>query len=330
MIQTTRSHTHPHVDLPIIIYRFSFPSMFRLKFSSSVARIASLGLFIGSWVNAAAIDDATTPPPASAYITKLAALPGDDLSLFAATNGGGLYRSDDSGDHWHDISPSPDLRYYNIVVFDPTNSSRLYTGGRDSGLWVSPDRGDSWRLSAFADTSILSLVIHPRDPDHLYVLTPNGVHRSTTGRTGAWTHVFDYPKFVEEQMAVPWPNPDWPVQFGRFQHLTLDHHDPDTLYLGGRWEGGYHRSNDGGDTWHHESIGPLFRRGDRIVVDPTDSRVLYAETHHQGMFKSYNRGRSWVSSSHGIAPPEADTTLRRRFDQRFRVRSPILNNPLCG
>jgi hypothetical protein len=88
----------------------------------------------------------------------------------------------------------------------------------------------------------------------------------------------------------------------RFQHLTLDPSDPRTLYLGARWEGGYHRSDDGGDTWQHASLGPIFRRADRILPDPTQANILYAETHHQGLFKSYNRGRSWVSSSEGIAP----------------------------
>jgi len=248
------------------------------------------------------ISAAEIPPPASAYIMKLAASPLDDTTLYAATNGGGLYRSTDAGDAWTDISPAPEFRHYNIIGFNPTDPTKLYTGGRNSGLWVSPDAGDSWELVGFPQTSILSLVIDPRDADRIYVLTPNGVHRSTAGANGPWTQVFDYPQFVAEQMSVPWPNPDWTVQFSRFQHLTSDPHQPDTLYLGARWEGGYHRSIDGGTTWTHEAIGPLFRRGDRIVVDPVTPEILYAETHHQGMFKSYNRGRSWVSSSHGIAP----------------------------
>jgi photosystem II stability/assembly factor-like uncharacterized protein len=242
------------------------------------------------------------PPPAGAYIQKLAAHPHDDDVLYAATNGSGLYRSTEAGDSWENISVAPDLRHYNIVVFDPTDPDRIFTGGRESGLWESADAGDSWTRIAFTDTSILSLVIDPRDPQKLLLLTPDGVHRTTTGPAGPWQHVFDYPRFVAEEMAVPWPNPDWAVRLGRFQHLTLDPHDPDRIYLGARWEGGYHQSDDGGMTWTHEAIGPIFRRGDRIVVDPVDPQILYAETHHQGMFKSYNRGRSWVSSSEGIAP----------------------------
>lgn len=232
---------------------------------------------------------------------KLAAFPGDDTTLFAATNGGGLYRSEDGGDYWADIRPHPDRRHYNIVVFDPLTPSQLYTGGRESGLWQSTDQGDSWSLLAFPETSILSLVIDPTNPDRLYVLTPNGVHRNVVGGSGPWTHVFDYPQFVEDN-DVPWPNPDWPKEFGRFQHLTLDPREPDTLFVGGRWESGYHRSDDGGETWRNETLGPIFRRADRIVPDPVTPGLLYAETHHQGMFKSYNNGRSWVSSSRGIAP----------------------------
>jgi photosystem II stability/assembly factor-like uncharacterized protein len=277
--------------------------MLRLKPHFTTVLLVFLVIFPGCNRPAERRASPAIPPPASAYIVKLAALPGDDddSTLFAATNGSGLYRSHDAGDHWRDISPHPDLRYYYIVVFDPANPAQLYSGGRDSGLWQSTDQGDSWSLIAFANTSILSLAIDPTDPNRLYVLTPQGVHRSTTGGTGSWTQVFDYPEFVKDN-DVPWPNPEWPVLFGRFQHLTLDPRNPATLFLGGRWEGGYHRSDDGGNTWRNESLGPIFRRADRVIPDPVTPDLLYAETHHQGMFKSYNNGLSWVSSSHGIAP----------------------------
>ncbi len=268
------------------------PSLLRKLFIPTALLTALLPPLMGAEV----------PPPASAYIQKLAAYPADDSVLYAATNGSGLYRSDDAGNHWEDISPSPSLRHYNILVFDPADDARLFTGGRDSGLWISEDGGDSWALAAFEGISILSLAIDPRDSRTLHLLLPEGVYRTTSGADGKWEQVFNYPHFVETQMSVPWPNPDWAVRMGRFQHLPLDPHNPDTIYLGARWEGGYHRTSDGGDTWHHEAIGPLFRRGDRIVVDPVSPNILYAETHHQGMFKSYNRGRSWVSSSQGIAP----------------------------
>lgn len=256
--------------------------------------------FLSMGVGASASDH-VVPPPASAYIMKLAASPADDELIYAATNGGGLYRTRDGGGYWSDISPRTKFRHYYIVALDPLDSSRIYTGGRETGLWVSHDRGDSWELLALPEASILSLVIDPIDRNRLYVLTPDGVHRNTHGGAGPWQFIFNYPEFVAEN-EVPWPDPTWPKQFSRFQHLTLDPRHPDTLFLGGRWEGGYHRSEDGGDTWRHESIGPIFRRGDRIVPDPVTPNLLYAETHHQGMFKSYNNGRSWVSSSSGIAP----------------------------
>lgn len=241
------------------------------------------------------------PPPAAAYIMKLAAHPENDRTIFAATHGSGFYRSDDGGDSWQDISPDPQKRHYNIAVFDPNDPKRLFTGGRDSGLWLSEDGGAEWQLASLPNQTILSLIIDPRDSHKLWALTPTGVWRTDSGPGGEWQQVFDYPGFVE-QIDIPWPNPDWAVQFTRFQHLTLNPHAPDTIYLGARWEGGYHVSRDGGDTWEHRWIGPVFRRGDRIIPDPTNPQVLFAETHHQGMFKSYNRGQSWVSSSTGIAP----------------------------
>ena len=88
----------------------------------------------------------------------------------------------------------------------------------------------------------------------------------------------------------------------RFQGITINPHDPEVIAVGARWEGGFHLSRDGGRTWAHQQIGPIFRRVDRLVFDPVDPSVRYAATHHQGVFKSYNNGESWVSSSSGIEP----------------------------
>jgi len=244
---------------------------------------------------------ANVPPPAAAYIMKLTTLPQDERIIFAATHGSGFYRSDNAGDSWEDISPGTGLRHFNVAVFDPNHDQRLFTGGRESGLWQSDNQGDAWQNIALPDQTILSLIVHPADSQRLWALTPAGVFRTTTGADGNWRQVFNYPAFIEAN-DIPWPNPDWAVRMSRFQHLTIDPHQPDTIYLGARWEGGYHVSHDGGETWEHHWIGPIFRRGDRIIPDPVDPDLLWAETHHQGMFKSHNRGQSWVVASHGIAP----------------------------
>jgi photosystem II stability/assembly factor-like uncharacterized protein len=241
------------------------------------------------------------PPPAGTYVNKLLADPDNSRLLYAATLGSGLYRSRDGGDSWQGINPAAELTHFAFVLLDPLDAAKIYAGGRETGLWISPDEGDTWQRSPTAPVNVIGVVVDPRDSQRFFLLAPDGVYRSTTGPEGTWQHVFDYPAYIADAFTIPWPD-DWGVRLGRFQHLTLDPHDSDRLYLGARWEGGYHQSKDGGETWEHHQVGPLFRRVDLIRVDPVNPDVLYAGTHHQGLFKSYNRGQSWVSSSHGIAP----------------------------
>ena len=262
-----------------------------------VAVVVALSLGVTSIPGAAPVS-----APASAYIQSLEVDPNEPGRIYAASPGGGLFRTDDGGDHWRDISPTPTTRHFNAVIVVPAVSGLVYAGGEGTGLWVSPDRGDHWVRTAFPGSDVLDIAVDPDEPQRLYVLSPEGIHRTVSGHDAGWTLVFDYRDFIAKTLQVPWPEPEYGVGLTRFQRLTLDPGRPQTLFCGARWEGGYHRSDDGGTTWRHETLGPIFRRADRIQTDPRDPRILLASTHHQGLFKSWNDGRSWVSRSRGLEP----------------------------
>ncbi len=240
------------------------------------------------------------PPPASAYIQVIRIDPAQPEILYAASPGGGLFRSLNEGDSWQSINPNEQLRHFNAVVIDPKHPAQIYAGGEKTGLWVSLDRGNHWELAGLVQASIQDIAIDPHDSGRLFVLTSTGVYRTTDGTKGEWQCVFDYVDFIEREYTGHWPEET--VRFYRFQGISIDPHNPSTVMFGGRWEGGYHRSDDGGDTWQHEQLSPIFRRADRLHFDPVDPNVYYAATHHQGLLKSYNRGKTWVSTGRGIEP----------------------------
>lgn len=263
-----------------------------------VAGILAWLVFLTPWVLAAS----PAPPPAAAYIQSLEVDANEPGLIYAASPGGGLFRSDSGGDHWHDISPTPTTRHFNAVIIVPSAERRIYAGGEGSGLWVSRDRGDHWERTAFPGPDVLDIAVDPVQPKRIFVLSPEGVYRTLSGHAEGWTLVFDYRDFIAKNLRVPWPEPEYGIGLTRFQRLSLDPRRPQTLFVGARWEGGYHRSDDGGTTWRHETLGPIFRRADRIQADPRNPRILLASTHHQGLFKSWNDGRSWISLSRGLAP----------------------------
>jgi photosystem II stability/assembly factor-like uncharacterized protein len=240
------------------------------------------------------------PPPASAYIQQISVDPRQPGILYVATTSSGLYRSDDYGANWKALNPDPDLRRAYAVELDPADNRRLFAGGEASGLWESSDRGETWRQRGLPGVTILSIAVDATDSDRIFVLAPEGVYRNAALGADDWQLVFDYRAFLEAHRRPGMPEELW--NFMRFIDVEINPHDPDDIFVGARWEGGYHRSRDGGQTWQHHSISGIFRRADIFRFHPTDPDRITIGTHHQGLFVSYNNGESWVASSRGLEP----------------------------
>lgn len=243
------------------------------------------------------------PPPSGAYLQMLAVDPDAPERLYAATRGAGLFRREGWNAPWESISPQPTFRHFNAVAVDPKIPGSVLTGGDETGLWLSRDRGRTWEgIEPFVGEgrTILDFALSP--DGRLFVLVPEGIYRSRDLYTEepAWDLVFDYPAWLRKNRQPDWPDEDW--RLIRFQKLSMDPHHPQTLLLGARWEGGYHRSDDGGDTWRHHRLSGIFRRVDELHVDPFNPKRYYAFTHHQGLFRSENRGQSWTVAGRGLLP----------------------------
>jgi len=243
---------------------------------------------------------AGVPPPASAYVQSIVIDRTAPETLYLASPGAGLYRSTDGAENWTDIRPAADLHSFYAVVIDPLAPARILSGGEASGLWISPDRGETWEPAGLSGISILDIAVDPTDSGRVFLLTPEGVYSTGDLSAPDWRLVFDYATFQRENRQPDWPDDSW--LFTRFQKITIDPHAPRTVMVGARWEGGMHRSDDGGRSWTHQKISEIFRRVDLVAFDPAASNIFYAATHHQGLFKSYNRGRSWVPASRGLEP----------------------------
>ncbi len=130
-------------------------------------------------------------------------------ALWAGTNPGGLFRSDDRGETWRLNEPlwnEPErARWFgggydspgiHSVVVDPADSKHVLVGVSCGGVWITEDDGASWRVSTkgmFAeymppetreDPSIQDphrMVMCPAAANVLWVQHHNGVFRSSDG-----------------------------------------------------------------------------------------------------------------------------------------------------
>ncbi|AHG91206.1 hypothetical protein J421_3669 [Gemmatirosa kalamazoonensis] len=198
----------------------------------------------------------------------------------------------------------------------PGRPHEFYFGHVNGGVWKTVDGGRTWD-PVFDDQpvpSIGALAVAPSAPDVVYVGTGestlrdsagygNGVYKSTdAGRT--WTHLgLDDTQHIGKIAIDPRdPNVAFVAAIGH-------------LYAANPTRGVF-RTRDGGRTW--EKV--LYKGPDvgavEVVIDPTDSRVVYAGLWNTrrppwytyaptngpggGIFKSTDGGSTWTQLTNGL------------------------------
>ena len=241
---------------------------------------------------------------------------GDPLTYYMGTTGGGLWKTEDAGQHWNNISDG----YFKtgsvgVVAVSESNPNVVYVGMGEhavrgvmtsygDGVYKSTDAGKTWVHLGLKETQHISrIVIHPKNPNIVLVAAQGalhgptkerGIYKSTDGGK-TWKHVFYINNMtggVELSMDMNTPE---------VIYAAMWHHQrkPWVVISGGEGSGLY-KSTDGGETWktiHNGLPKQLGKMG--IAVCRSNSNKLYAivesDTNKDlgGLFVSNNAGNSW-------------------------------------
>lgn len=196
--------------------------------------------------------------------TAVAGIPSRPNTFFMGTTGGGVWRTDDGGNTWNNITDGfltvGSIGSIRVALSDP-NVMFVGTGSADprgnvstgKGIFKSSDGGKSWTCVGLErGGQIGKIEIHPQNPDVVFaavlgnVFAPNkerGVYRTRDGGKN-WENVLHVNERTGAMDVVMDPNNPrilyaalWQVQ-----------RKPWTLIDGGP-DGGVWQSKDGGDTW---------------------------------------------------------------------------------
>ncbi|HEX8832228.1 MAG TPA: hypothetical protein VF705_13725, partial [Longimicrobium sp.] len=175
---------------------------------------------------------------------------------------GGVFRSDDAGEHWtrmSDLDPRP--FYFSQIRVDPENDKHVYVLG--FMFHVSDDGGRTWREDRFKNvhSDLHALAIDPRRPARLLLGTDGGVYQSYNAGEG-WN-------FLNNFAA------------GEFYRINVDQSTPYRI-CGGlqdnlNWVGpSATRSKEGitNADWTNIQGGDGFY----CFFDPTNPQVVFAES----------------------------------------------------
>jgi photosystem II stability/assembly factor-like uncharacterized protein len=242
---------------------------------------------------------------------------GDPRTYYMGTTGGGLWKTDDMGISWRNVSDG----YFKTgsvgaVAVAESDPNVVYVGMGEhavrgvmthpgDGVYKSTDAGKTWKRVGLELTQHISrIVIDPKNPNVVWVAAQGtlyspsrqrGVYKSIDGGAN-WKSVL----FVDERTGAA--------------ELSMDMNNPRILYAA-MWEhgrlpwkiisggpgSGLYKSTDGGDTWEKMKDGLPEEMGKMsIAVSRSNPEKVYALIESDsnkeagGLFVSTNAGKKWT------------------------------------
>lgn len=250
---------------------------------------------------------------------------GDPLTYYMGTTGGGLWKTEDMGTTWNNISDG----YFKTgsvgaVAVSESDPNVVYVGMGEhairgvmthhgDGVYKSTDAGKTWKkLGLDATQHISRIIVHPTNPDVVYVAAQGalysksaerGLFKSTDGGATFKKVLFVDDKTGCVELSMDMTNP-------RIMYAAMWEHGrlPWKVISGGPGSGLY-KSVDGGDTWEKLEEGLPKEKGKMsIAVCRSNAQKVYAliesdsDKEAGGLFVSNNAGKSWsrITNDHRL------------------------------
>ncbi|MEO8860079.1 MAG: hypothetical protein ABI358_01540 [Ginsengibacter sp.] len=250
----------------------------------------------------------------------------DKNTFYFGSTGGGVWKTQDGGSNWKNISDKFFGGSIGSVAVAPSNNSILYVGEGEAtlrgnvseghGMWRSDDGGRNWKHIGLDNTRhIMRIVIHPSNPDIVWVAAlghlfgtsvDRGIYKTIDGGK-TWKKVL----YVDDESggAELVMEPGNPAVL--YAATWTMKRTPYSLESGGKGSGLW-KSTDGGETWKKLDDkrgfpGKTVIGNIGIAVSPVNPDRIFAlvESEKGGLLRSDDAGETWTNVS-------TDANIRQR------------------
>lgn len=174
----------------------------------------------------------------------------------------------------------PNNRVSGVDVFRPAKG-KILAMATGNGIQQSWDGGKTWKeTSDWKITEVLQVQFHPTRSDIVYACSPYGFYQSRDGGN-SWQ---------QKNNGLETPDQTYMSAF------VLSHANPDVIFAA--TEDGVYQSKNAGDSWLRTNL--RIRHIRFVAQHPQNAGILVAATEDNGLYFTFNGGKTWEKRDNGI------------------------------
>ncbi len=182
---------------------------------------------------------------------------------------------------------NPGVGRVNCIAFHPTDPYTIYIGTPAGGIWKTSEGGTSWTnlCNGIPSIGISGIVVHPVDPNILYILTGDGDGANTLS-IGVLKSIDGGASWFETGLMFD--------KTDEIRGYKLKMHPTDYNTLFATTTDGNYKTIDGGNSWTEVYSWRFYD----IEFKPGTPSIMYAST-SWGFLRSIDTGDNWTEITNG-------------------------------